>query len=217
MSVFSGRLGLALVMAVLSGRSNGPRQAAPVRYWLPSWPIGFGSNLTVGRSSNTYSNFPRFDGGEGQGGGLFYTRDNFSTPKAAPWAGARTESEPSTISPCCNTKACSSVTTCKTRVGCHSRSMPVSTPLKFGAANGEPFAPFDTISSTMPSYSAHAGLEFRPTPDVSLSLGFGYTQQSGRVDSEINSPSLPGASPFAFMGAVDGRFPRRGPKPPGPA
>jgi opacity protein-like surface antigen len=45
-------------------------------------------------------------------------------------------------------------------------------------------------------YHAHAGLEYQPTPNVSLSLGFGYTQQSSsRVDSDIKSPLLPGASP----------------------
>jgi hypothetical protein len=37
-------------------------------------------------------------------------------------------------------------------------------------------------------------------PDLSLSLGFGYTQQSGRIDSDINSLALPGASPFAVGG-----------------
>ena len=38
-------------------------------------------------------------------------------------------------------------------------------------------------------------------PDFSLSLGFGYTTlQSGRIDSDINSPLLPGASPFAVGG-----------------
>jgi opacity protein-like surface antigen len=54
------------------------------------------------------------------------------------------------------------------------------------------------MSGTLPGYSAHAGVEFQPAPNVSLSLGFGYTQQSGRIDSDINS--LPGASPFAVSG-----------------
>jgi len=65
---------------------------------------------------------------------------------------------------------------------------------------GGPFAPFDTMSGTLPGHSAHAGVEFQPTPNVSLSLGFGYTQQSGRIDSDISSPSLPGASPLAVSG-----------------
>ena len=73
--------------------------------------------------------------------------------------------------------------------------------LKYNAGIGGPFAPFDTMSGTLPGYSAHAGVEFQPAPNVSLSFGFGYTQQSsGRVDSDINSLSLPGASPFAVSG-----------------
>jgi opacity protein-like surface antigen len=71
--------------------------------------------------------------------------------------------------------------------------------LKYNAGIGGPFAPFDTMSGTLPGYSAHAGVEFQPTPNVGLSLGFGYTQ-SGRIDSDINSLSLPGASPFSISG-----------------
>jgi hypothetical protein len=56
------------------------------------------------------------------------------------------------------------------------------------------------MSGTLPGYSAHAGVEFQPAPNVSLSLGVGYTQQSQRIDSDINSPLLPGAAPFALGG-----------------
>jgi opacity protein-like surface antigen len=72
--------------------------------------------------------------------------------------------------------------------------------LKYKSGIGSPFAPFDTTSGTLPGYSAHAGVEFQPTPNLSLSLGFGYTQQSGRSDGDINSLALPGASPFAASG-----------------
>jgi len=72
--------------------------------------------------------------------------------------------------------------------------------LKYNSGIGGPFAPFDSMSNTLPGYSAHAGVEFQPVPNVSLSLGFGYTQQSGRIDSDVNSLSLPGASPLVFGG-----------------
>ena len=49
------------------------------------------------------------------------------------------------------------------------------------------------MSGTLPGYSAHAGVEFQPAPNLSLSLGVGYTQ-APRLDSEFNSP--PGAFPF---------------------
>jgi opacity protein-like surface antigen len=72
--------------------------------------------------------------------------------------------------------------------------------LKYNAGIGGPFAPFDSLSGTLPGYSAHAGVEFQPVSNVSLSFGVGYTQQSGRLDSDINSPLLPGAFPFALGG-----------------
>jgi len=71
--------------------------------------------------------------------------------------------------------------------------------LKYNTGVGGPFAGFDSSSSTLPGYSAHAGVEFRPTSNLSLSLGVGFAQ-SGRIDSDINSALLPGASPFAFGG-----------------
>jgi opacity protein-like surface antigen len=52
--------------------------------------------------------------------------------------------------------------------------------LKVDSGIGGPLAPFGTTSSTLTGYSAHTGVEFEPLPNVSLSLGLGYTQQPGR-------------------------------------
>jgi opacity protein-like surface antigen len=74
--------------------------------------------------------------------------------------------------------------------------------LKYNSGIGSPLA-FDSTSTTVPGYRAHAGVEFQPSSNLSLSLGVGVTQQSGqsgRLDSDINSPLLPGATPFAFGG-----------------
>src|ERR1700687_6299775 len=77
MSVFSSRSGLAFVLAALClGGRTAHAQAAPVTYF-PSWPVGFGGDLTVGQSSNTYGNFPSFDGSDARGGGFSYMRYNF--------------------------------------------------------------------------------------------------------------------------------------------
>ena len=65
-------------------------------------------------------------------------------------------------------------------------------------AVGGPFAPFESKSGTLPVSSAYAGVEFQPTSNLSLSLGVGVVQQSGRIDSEINA--LPGASSFSVGG-----------------
>ena len=62
--------------------------------------------------------------------------------------------------------------------------------LKYNPGIGGPLASFDSMSSTLSGYRAHAGIEFQPASNVSLSLGVGYTQQSG----------LSGTSPFAFGG-----------------
>ena len=90
------------------------------------------------------------------------------------------------------TKACSSAIISKTRLSVYAGF----DTLKYNSGIGSPFVPFDSTSTTLPGYRAHAGIEFQPASNVSLSLGFGYTQQSGRLDSDINSLSLPGASPF---------------------
>jgi hypothetical protein len=45
-----------------------------------------------------------------------------------------------------------------------------------------------------------AGVEFRPTSNLSLSLGVGFAQQGGRIDSDINSSLPPGATPLYFGG-----------------
>src|ERR1700676_2578829 len=78
MSIISVRLGLALVLAALCpGARTAHAQAAAVRYWIPSWPIGFAGDPTVGQSSNTYGNFPGFDDSDARGGRFSYMRYNF--------------------------------------------------------------------------------------------------------------------------------------------
>ena len=70
--------------------------------------------------------------------------------------------------------------------------------LKIGNGIGSSLAPL--TSSTAPGYGAFAGIEIKPASNLSLSFGVGYTQQqSGRMDSDINSSMLPGESP-AFGG-----------------
>jgi opacity protein-like surface antigen len=206
MSIFSGRLGLALVLAALClGGRTAHAQAAPVTYWTPSWPIGFGGNPTAGQSSNTYGNFPGFDGNDTRGGGFSYMRYYFPNGWFVGGEGGGMGLSMNGIK----------------QDGAFGRSLayqgvqfgytfpnaglPLTVyagfdTLKYSAGIGGPFAPFDTMSGTLPGYSAHAGVEFQPVPNVSLSVGFGYTQQSGRIDSDINSFSLPGASPFGASG-----------------
>jgi opacity protein-like surface antigen len=205
MPIFAGRLGLALVLAALClGGRTAHAQAAPVAYWIPGWPIGFGGNLSAGQSSNTYGNFPSFDGNDARGAGFSAMRYNFPNGWFVGGEGGGMGFGMNGINP--NGAFGGSLYYEGAQFGYtfqNAGGLPLTVyagfdTLKYTSGIGGPFAPFDTMSGTLPGYSAHAGVEFQPAPNVSLSLGFGYTQQSGRIDSDINSPSLPGASPFAF-------------------
>ena len=207
MSIFSSGLGLALVLAALClGGRTAHAQAAPVTYWISSWPIGFGGNPTVGQSSNTYGNFPSFDGSDARGGGFSNMRYNFPNGWFVGGEGGRMGLSMNGINQ--DGAFGNSLYYQGVQFGYNFKNaggLPLTVyagfdTLKYNTGIGSPFAPFDTASGTLPGYSAHAGVEFQPAPNVSLSLGFGYTQQSGRIDSDINSLSLPGASPFAVNG-----------------
>ncbi|WP_309178249.1 hypothetical protein [Bradyrhizobium sp. Ash2021] len=175
-------------------------------YWLPGWPIGFGGDPSVDPGANTYGNFPSFDGSGARGGRFSYMRYNFPNGWFVGGEGGGTGLSMNGIS----------------QYGTFGRSLyyegvqfgynfqnvagsPLTVyagfdTLKYNSGIGGPFAPFDSTSTTLPGYSAHAGVEFQPASNVSLSLGFGYTQQSGHLDSDINSLALPGATPFVFGG-----------------
>jgi opacity protein-like surface antigen len=207
MSMVPGKLGFAfrfvfaLAALCLGGRAA-HAQGTPLPYW--SWPIGFGGGLTTGQSSNTYGTIPGFDGSD-IGGGSFSSRYNFSNgwfvgsergglglsmngfSQGGAWGNIRPHSYEGV------------------QFGYNFKGAPVTVyagfdSLKNNTGIGGPFAGFDSISSTVPGYSAHAGVEFRPTSNLSLSLGVGYAQQPGGIESGINSLSLPGASSFAFGG-----------------
>jgi opacity protein-like surface antigen len=205
MPIFANRLSLALVLAALClGGRTAHAQAAPVTYWIPGWPVGFGGNLAASQGSNTYGNFPGFDGSDARGGGFSAMRYHFPNGWFVGSEAGGMGLGMNGISP--NTAFGGSLYYEGTQFGYtfeNAHGLPLTVyagfdTLKYNSGIGGPFAPFDTVSGTLPGYSAHAGVEFQPAPNVSLSLGFGYTQQSGRIDSDINSPALPGASPFAF-------------------
>jgi opacity protein-like surface antigen len=202
MSIFSSTLGLALVLAALClGGRTAHAQAAPVGYLNQGWPFGFGGNLTAGQTSNTYGNFPGFDGSEAGSGGSSYTRYNFPNGWFVGGEGGGMGLSMNGINQVGAFGNIGSLSYQGVQFGYNFQNAPLKVyagfdTLKYNTGIGNAFAPFDTTSGTLPGYSAHAGVEFQPTANVSLSLGVGFTQ-SGRTDSDINSLSLPGASPFA--------------------
>jgi outer membrane protein with beta-barrel domain len=207
MSIFAGRLGLALVLAALCpGGRTAHAQAAPVSYWIPGWPMGFGGNLTAGQSSNTYGNFPGFDGSDARSGGFSYLRYNFPSGWFVGGEGGGMGLSMNGINQDGGFGNIRSPSYQGVQFGYTFQNAGALTvyggfdTLKYDTGIGGPFAPFDTLSGTLTGYRAHAGVEFQPAPNVSLSVGVGFTQQSGRIDSDINSPLLPGASAFAVRG-----------------
>ena len=195
MLTFSGRLGFVLVLAALclDGRTA-HAQAGPIPYWIPGSPFGFGGALSGGQSLNTYANFPGFEGSDG-GDRFSYTRYNLPNGWFVGHEGAALGVSMNGF----NQLGAfgSSLRAEGTQLGYNFQNSPVTVyagfdTLKYNSGIGSPFAPFDSNSGTLPGYSAHAGVEIRPTSNLSLSLGVGYTEQPG----DINSLVLPGASPF---------------------
>ena len=195
MSGFSRKFGIALALAALClGGRAAHAQAAPVSYWLPNWPLGFGSSLSAASSANSYGNFPSFDGTDASGNAS--SRFNFSNG----WF-VGSERANLGLTGFSQDPAFGNFHTEGMQFGYNfknSGGLPVTVfagfdTLKYNTGIGNPFAPFDSQSGTAPGYSAHAGVEIKPTSNLSLSLGVGYSQQSG----DINSLVLPGASPFA--------------------
>jgi hypothetical protein len=204
MFMFAGRLVLALVlMAPCLGARTAHAQAAPVSYWTPGWPLGFGGNLTASEGANTYGNFPSFVGSDS--GGFSYSRYNFSNGL---FVGAERGGMGLSGISQSSFGSFGSLTTEGVQFGYNfkgANGMPVTVyagfdTLKYNTGIGGAFSPFDSRTGTVPGYSAHAGIEFKPTSNLSLSLGASITQQSGRIDSDTSSPALLGDSPYALVG-----------------
>jgi opacity protein-like surface antigen len=198
--MFAGRLGLAFVLLALClGGRTAYAQSAPVTYWTPGW-LGFGGNLNAGQGSNTHGNISGFD--DSSAGGFSSTRYNFPNG----WfVGSERGGMGLSMSGVNQAGAFGSLYSEGVQFGYHFKNVPVTIysgfdTLKYDSGIGGAFAPFDSAPSTVPGYGAHAGVEFKPTSNLSLSLGFGYTQQSGRIDSDTKSPSLSNASQFDLVG-----------------
>jgi hypothetical protein len=202
MSIFAVRLGLVFVVAALgfAGRTA-HAQTAPVSYWIPGWPLGFGGNPAGGQSANTYGNFPSFDGHDARGG-FSSTRYNFPNGWFVGGESGGLGLSMSGIDP--DGAFGPSLHYEGAQFGYNFQGgLPVTVyagfdTLKYNTGIGNLIAPFDNVSGTLPGYSAHAGVEFKPTSNLSLSLGVGFTQQP--ASSDITSLALPGASPFAVSG-----------------
>lgn len=185
MSHLTASCGFAVLLAVLGlGGTPIHAQVAPLRYFIPGGPFGFGG-------SDTYGNSSSFDAGAGTNfaNGFFVgsQRGNLN------WNGLGQTGLAGNFS---------ALSYDSTQFGYNMKStggMPVTffagfDTLKYGNGIGSSVAPL--TSGAGPGYGAFAGVEFKPTSNLSLSFGAGFTQRdSGRMDSDIRSNMLPGESP----------------------
>jgi hypothetical protein len=178
----SARLGLAFVLAVLClGERTAHGQAAPAPYWVPNWPFGFGGNLTAGQ--NTYGNFLGFDSTDARGGGFSLPNGWFAVAEGGGMGlsmnGLSQYGALENI-PSLNYQGAQFGYNFKSAGGLPFTVYAGFDTLKYDTGIGSPVTPFDTTSGTLTGYSARTGIEFQPAPNVSLSLGLGYTQLPGR-------------------------------------
>jgi opacity protein-like surface antigen len=196
--MFAGRSGLVFVVAALClGGRMAHAQSAPVTYLTPGW-LGFGGNLSAGEGANVDGNFARLDGGGA--GGFSSARDGFPNG----WF-VGSERGGTGLSGINQAGAFGSFQTEGMQFGYNFRNAAVSVyggfdTLKYNPGIGGAFSSFDSTSSTVRGYGVHGGVEFKPTSNLSLSLGVGYTQQSGRLDTDTKSPSLSNASQVDLVG-----------------
>lgn len=192
MSGFSRGFGLALALAaVCIGTRTAHAQAAPLGYWTPGLPIGFGAGLGEGQVADTYGNFPSFDGRDGDGGFHYKFSNGFFVNSGS--------SQAFGLNGISTAGAFGNFSAQSVQFGYNFQNSPLKVfggfdTLKYdtGFGPGSPFAAFDSNSSQTAGFGGYAGVEYKPASNVSLSLGIGY-QQSG----DANSLGWPGASPFA--------------------
>lgn len=186
MSTLSRNSAFAGVVALATLSLGSPACAQSVPYWTTT--AGFGSALTFDPNANHTANFSsryNFDNGwfiGNERGNLGFGANSF-TPVTA-----------------FGNPAVSSFESVST--GYNFQGAPVSVyagldTLRYNSPLGSPFAGagLDSMSSNSATgYGVHAGVEIRPTSNLSLSFGASFAQQP----SDLNSALLPGASPLAF-------------------
>ena len=206
MFTFAPKYGLAILFAALClGGPQARAQSGPVRYWTPGSLFGFGASLADGQKVDSYGNFPGFDSAQAQGGGFSYLNGNRPDGWLVGGEGGRLG-----WSGLNQAGAFGALEYQGAQVGYNFKGVGGS-PVTFYAGfdslkynlpgAGGPLAPFSSNSGINAGYAARAGVTFQPAPNVSLSLGASFAQpQAERMDSDINSPLLPGQSPILFGG-----------------
>ena len=200
MSMISGRLAFAFAVAALGlGAPSAHAQANLSPYWTAGWPTAFGSNFTAAQGSNSFTSLSALDGSGA--GGSFSSR--YDLPNGWFVGGERGGMALNGLSNAWSSTPSLSYEGTQMGYNFKDAAVPVSIYAGFGTVKYNnafalpPLAGFDSMSSSSsPGYAAHVGVEFRPTSNLSLSVGASFSQQP----NDLNSGLLPGASPFGFRG-----------------
>ena len=190
MSILVRNLALVFALAAFCPSARTAHaQATAVPYSMANWPIGFGGSLSGDQNA---------DGDSGAGTSRFsFSNGMFIGSRSATAFGLTGLNQASAYG------NLGSLSYEGMKFGYDFKNAPLTVfggldtfRYNVGPGPGSPFAAFENTSGTVPGYGVNAGVEFRPTSNLSLSLGVGYVDQSqGRVDSDIRSPLLPGQSP----------------------
>jgi hypothetical protein len=191
MSTFSDRYSLFLAAALCLIWPAARAQSEPVKYWIPFGPFGFGGGATETTGVETYGDVPSFDAEQGDRSGISVR--TYSAP-VGPLAGFGWNSAGGAFG------NYGSLSYDSTQLGYNFKGaggMPVTL---FGGVDTLKYNPdvfsritsFSPTTGATPAYGVHAGVEIRPTSNLSLSFSAGYTQQqSGLGDGDISSSLLP--------------------------
>lgn len=180
-------------------------QAQSLPYWTTSLPSGFGSSFTAGQSSNAYTSLSGLAALDGSSAaGTFSSR--FDLPNG--WFVGSERGGMALNGFSSGWGSMSSLGYEGTQVGYNFKNLdvPVSVYAGFGTLKynnpiASPLAGFDSASSanSPQGYSAHVGVELRPTSNLSLTFGAGFAQQT-QYDSGISALTSPAVSPMALSG-----------------
>lgn len=193
MPTLSGKSGLATVAAVMClGWSAAHAQSEPVRYgWIP---FGFGGGATEATSPETYGGIANSDFGSAGSSGFSFR--NEVIPVSALMSGLRWND----LHGATAFSSLDSLSYERSQFGYSFKGAGGLPMTVFGGIDALKYNPdvfsamtaFSPSAGTAAAYSVHAGVEVRPTSNISLSLSAGFTQQqTGLAADSISSSLLP--------------------------
>jgi opacity protein-like surface antigen len=184
---FSRQSAFAVLLAALCfGAPAAHAQVVlPLNYWIPGGPFGFGGGLTGLHGFDSYTSFPSLNlSGAGDG--------RFASDQTSSWF---VSTQSGTMGLGANSFGFTSADTLgsigtvsynSVNFGYNFKDETGASPMRiFGGLDtvnynttiGNPFSSFTSQANTSTAYRAHAGVEFKPSSNVSLSFEAGFSQQ----------------------------------------